>query len=140
MENSRVGALVNEDSNEKDEAQVDDETEEDAEEVEDEIDADAAEAAPIKIARDPGDPTPGERENHNITHIPYRSWCSICVIGRGQEESHFRRKEGEESCKPCMSFDYKSFGQEGDYDDKATAMVAKDDKFKMKFAHICEKN
>ena len=56
MENSRVGALVNEDSNEKDEAQVDDETEEDAEEVEDEIDADAAEAAPIKIARDPGDP------------------------------------------------------------------------------------
>jgi len=135
MENSRVGAMVNE----KNEAQDGDETEEDAEEVEDEIDAEAAEAAPIKIARDPGDPTPGEREIHNITHIPYRSWCSICVIGRGQEESHFRQKEGEVSCKPCMSFDYKSFGQEGDYDDKATAMVAKDDKFKMKFAHICEK-
>ena len=49
MKNSGVGALVNEDSNEQNEAQVDDETEEDAEDVEDEIDADAAEAAPIKV-------------------------------------------------------------------------------------------
>ena len=120
--------MVNEDGDEQDEAQV-----------EDEIDTDGAEDAPIKIAKDPGDPTPEEREQHNATHIPYRSWCPICVKGRGKEESHKRQKGGDESCKPHICFDYKSFGQEDDYDDKATALVIKDETTKMKFAHICEK-
>jgi hypothetical protein len=128
MSASGVGAMVNWEGDKQDEVQE-----------EEEIDADAAEAAPVKVARDPGDPTPGEREHHNATHIPYRSWCPICVKGKGKEESHRTQKIGDASCKPHMCFDYKSFGQEGDYDDKATALVIKDEITKMKFAHICEK-
>ena len=26
--------------------------------------------------RDPGQPTPTERAEHELTHIPYRSWCA----------------------------------------------------------------
>ena len=35
-----------------------------------------------------------------------------------------------------MCFDYKTFAQEADYDDKATVLVCKDEITKMKFAHI----
>ena len=125
---SGVGERVRMEGDEQDDAQE-----------EEEIDAEAAEDAPVKIARDPGDPTPGERERHNATHIPYRSWCPVCVKGKGKEESHRRQKRGDESCKPHLCFDYKTFGQEGDYDDKATVLVCKDEITKMKFAHICER-
>ena len=63
----------------------------------------------------------------------------MCVKGKGKEESHRRQKRGDESCKPHLCFDYKTFGQEGDYDDKATVLVCKDEITKMKFAHICER-
>ena len=122
---SGVGERVGKEGDEQDDAQE-----------EEEIDA---EDAPVKIARDPGDPTPGERERHNATHIPHRSWCLVCVKGKGKEESHRRQKRGDESCKPHLWIDYKTFGEEGDYDDKATVLVCKDEITKMKFAHICER-
>ena len=103
-----------------------------------EIEAEGQEDAPVKIARDPGNPTPQEREVHNATHVPYRSWCPICVKAKGKEEAHRDLKGKEKSVKATISFDYKSFGQEGATDDKATALVYRDDKTKMVFGHICE--
>ena len=94
------------------------------------VEADSEESAPIKIARDPGDPSSREREDHCVTHLPYRSWCPICVKAKGKEEAH-RKRESERSIKATVSFDYKAFGQEIDYDDKATAIVLKDDKTKI---------
>ena len=105
---------------------------------EDRVDMEPQEDAPVKIARDPGDPTPQEREEHNATHMPYRSWCPVCVKAKGKEEAHRSRKSGDKSCKATISFDYKTFGQEEDEDDKATAIVYKDDKTKMIFGHACE--
>eukprot|EP00974_Lingulodinium_polyedra_P125558 11195032-Lingulodinium_polyedra.AAC.1 len=75
------------------------------------------EDAPVKIARDPGDPTPQEREEHNATHVPYRSWCPVCVKAKGKEEAHRSSKGQEKSCKATISFDCKTFGQEEDEDD-----------------------
>ena len=94
------------------------------------------EPAPVQIARDPGDPTAEEREDHCVTHIPYRSWCPVCVKAKGRESAH-HSIPGERSCKPVVSFDYKTFGQEGDYDDKATVIVSKDDKTKIISSHVC---
>ena len=34
-----------------------------------------------KIARDPGQPTARDREIHEVTHIPPRSWCDHCMQG-----------------------------------------------------------
>ena len=56
-----------------------------------------AEEAPVRIARDPGDPTEEEFENHCVTHLPFRRWCPICVKAKGNEDSH---KSAEESTKP----------------------------------------
>ena len=40
-------------------------------------------AANVKIAVSPKQPTDAEREEHRVTHCPYRSWCRECVEGRG---------------------------------------------------------
>ena len=37
------------------------------------------EDAPIRLPRNPADPLPEEREKHWKTHLPYRSWCPVCV-------------------------------------------------------------
>ena len=35
------------------------------------------EARPPEVLRDPGAPTFKEMEEHNTTHLPFRSWCPI---------------------------------------------------------------
>ena len=84
------------------------------------------EEAPVKVARDPGNPTTEEVDNHFVTHFPYRSWCPVCVMAKGKEEAHFRSKEKEKSKVPIIGIDYKVFGQEIETDDKATAIVMRE--------------
>ena len=38
-----------------------------------------------KALTSPLEPTQQERELHNLTHLPYRSWCEICVKAKGKE-------------------------------------------------------
>ena len=85
---------------------------------------DGPEEAPIKIPREPGDPTPEEFENHCVTHLPHRPWCEVCIRARGKEEAH-RRKTRDEDGTPIVSIDYKAFGAT-DSDEKITTMVIKD--------------
>ena len=28
-------------------------------------------------------PTKAEREEHDVSHVPYRPWCRFCVMGEG---------------------------------------------------------
>ena len=44
-------------------------------------------------ARDPGDPTEEEKEDHRCSHLPYRSWCRWCVMGRGTGQPHQQREQ-----------------------------------------------
>ena len=94
-------------------------------------------AAPIVILRDPGAPSAQEIEEHDPTHLPYRSWCPVCVAACGKEDGRFQSKEKDRGGKPIVSLDYKSFGQEGKLDDKATSIVVRDNESKTTFAHIC---
>ena len=41
---------------------------------------------------DPKLPPRAEVEAHNLTHLPYRSWCKHCVRGRGKELPHEKAK------------------------------------------------
>ena len=50
------------------------------------------EARAPEVLRDPGAPTLQEVEEHNITHMPFRSWCPRCVTGKAQERPH-RKQE-----------------------------------------------
>ena len=47
-----------------------------------------------KRVQDPRVPTQAEVDEHNMTQVPYGSWCTHCVRGRG--EAHPHRKSGEE--------------------------------------------
>ena len=62
------------------------------EEVKDES---SSEGARPKVKRKPRLPTKQEREEHEATHIPFRSWCRHCVRGRVRnltlEAAHARR-------------------------------------------------
>ena len=103
------------------------------------IGIDEVTSPPIRIAKDPTAPTAEEREAHNVTHLPYRSWCSTCVEAKGKEDGHCQKKEGEKSDKPTVGIDYKSFGQSAKEDDKATAIVIRDKSTRNTYAHICER-
>ena len=55
----------------------------------------SAEARPPEVLRDPGAPTQREVEEHNITHLPFRSWWQYCVSGKAQDRQHRMRKEDQ---------------------------------------------
>ena len=46
------------------------------------------EVAPSKSLTNPSQPTAAELAKHRIDHLPYRSWCKWCVMGRGRGSPH----------------------------------------------------
>ena len=72
------------------------------------VDEDAEEehVAPAGL-RDPGQPSPAERAEHSLTHIPYRPWCQHCVRGKakGRQSRRIRGEQSESSC-PRIRLDY----------------------------------
>ena len=92
-----------------------------ADEVEEEqgIDDDEEGQQP-KVMRAPKAPTKAEREEHEATHLPFRSWCTHCLRGRGRNKPHQRQVVDEEIDKlkvPKISMDYFFMSQE---DEKAS--------------------
>ena len=49
-------------------------------------------ALPARGIKAPQQPTEQERREHNLTHLPYRSWCSICVENKGRANNHPTQK------------------------------------------------
>ena len=72
------------------------------------VDAEVEEEAEVqRPAADPGQPTRAQREEHNLTHFPFRSWCRACVLGRAKD-SPSRTVKGvfAESILPRVRMDY----------------------------------
>jgi len=59
----------------------------------------------IKIMTDHRKPTEREVELHNLTHLPYRNWCDVCVAAKCNDLDH-RRDVREARGLPEYSFDY----------------------------------
>ncbi len=36
-----------------------------------------------------------ERDEHNLTHTPFRSWCPFCVAGRAKQWPHLKIKDDD---------------------------------------------
>lgn len=45
----------------------------------------ATKAKPLTM---PKQPTAQEIQEHNITHLPYRSWCPVCIQSKGRQANH----------------------------------------------------
>ena len=61
----------------------------------------------VKGRRAPKGPSKQEREEHELTHMPYRSWCKHCVRGRGINNPHKKRegeREEDEVTRICMGY------------------------------------
>ena len=46
------------------------------------------EAKKAKGLPTPPQPTEQERMEHELTHLPYRSWCPVCVRSKGRADNH----------------------------------------------------
>ena len=93
------------------------------------------EARRPEVLRDPGAPTPKEVEEHNVTHMPFRSWCPHCVSGKAQSRHHKRVDHQGEKQIPEVVFDYGFLGGKDD-EETLAVQVARDRRTQMLFAHV----
>ena len=79
--------------------------------------------AAVQVPRALPSPTlPAKRdvEFHNLTHIPYRSWCPFCVAARRKNRPHFA-SHGDARTVPLFCADY-AFARE-DADDECLPLL-----------------
>ena len=67
-----------------------------------EEDEDNQQAIKARATSMPKQPTEHEIMEHNLTHVPYRSWCPICIQGRGRSDAHPQRS----SSRPINQIDF----------------------------------
>ena len=97
------------------------------------------EAQSPKTLTSPITPTQKEIDEHYINHLPYRSWCPCCVMGRANEDPHRKvNEESKQSQIPTIGIDFGFAGEEEEIDDKINILVVKDHKTRAIFAHACE--
>ena len=90
-----------------------------------------------KLLGEPYVPTEAEREEHEKTHLPWRSWCPSCVGGGAVSQPHHPAPEDPTNARlPHVLMDYFFMGQD---DAKVLPMLGlKERQCKMKFAHMVE--
>ena len=54
----------------------------------------------------PNPPSKQERLEHEISHLPYRTWCPHCVRGKAKCHYHKMREDEEDRNVPVVAFDY----------------------------------
>ena len=76
--------------------------------------------------RQPTAPTRREREEHELTHLPFRDWCDDCVCGRGKERDHRRRERlSDEPRLPDVVMDFGQMGHTSGDRENADFVVMK---------------
>ena len=68
----------------------------------------------VRRLADPRLPTQDEIDLHNLTHVPNRNWCPVCVRCRGRDLDHRRAVEEERGISE-YAFDYCFPGDEFDF-------------------------
>jgi hypothetical protein len=96
-----------------------------------EIDAGARE---VKKMLDPKKPRADEIEEHCITHLPFRNWCSHCISGRGVGAPHYAGKG--DSGMSEMHMDFMFIGQEGEPGVTVPVLVVRERSTRMTMAAV----
>ena len=69
------------------------------------VEIEPEEPEPIVVAPSPELPSAADIEQHRVTHIPFRSWCRHCCMGRGTGEQRGRH-QGRTHDIPIIGVDY----------------------------------
>ena len=83
------------------------------------------------LLRGPNEPSQSELDIHNLTHLPYMSWCPHCVATRRPNVVHVSSKS--ESTIPLLVTDY-CYVRDSVDQDLLTVLVARVFPWKMTFA------
>ena len=52
-------------------------------------------------------PTQAKREEHEVTHVPFRDWCTPFMMGRGRTHHHATKQRSEdETRRPTFAMDH----------------------------------
>ena len=73
---------------------------------------------------DPKEPTEREKLDHELTHLPYRSWCRHCVRGRGKAAVH--KKQADSGILHELHFDFAFLGDEDRPGECVTMLVVRE--------------
>ena len=73
----------------------------------------ASEIARPKMLTEPHKPTEAEVREHEVLHLPHRSWCKFCVRARGRPRGHAATGRSATGV-PRLSIDYMFAGQRVD--------------------------
>ena len=85
----------------------------------------------------PKAPSREAQMRHNLTHLPYASWCPWCVMGRKCNAPHLRTRAGEDRNLPLFVLDYCFVRDE--HDEKlAKVLVGKLYPYKKVFACVVD--
>ena len=96
----------------------------------------AEEAVGVRVAdRVDRPPSDAERRAHCRTHLPFRSWCSICVQGRAADAPHRRGLRAQEEPQDAVSFDY-CFLRDFSAGDYISMLVGRDRRTNMLLTHV----
>ena len=63
----------------------------DTENIDEDWDTEPAEAHEARVKSSPARPSADEVARHDVTHVPYRSWCPICIAASAREDRHPRQ-------------------------------------------------
>ena len=93
----------------------------------------SAEAHDARVKNSPVRQSADAVAKHDATHVPYRSWCPICVAASAREDPHPRRARTEtEAGLPVIQFDYDLL------EDHLTLLIVKDKQSGATVAYDCE--
>jgi hypothetical protein len=95
---------------------------------------DEGEEAESRPLRAPMRPTAEMVEAHAVSHLPFRSWCSFCVRGRGQSIPHHGIQKSDEQL-PTISVDYGFGGSPESPANELPILIVKDRFSKCVWAH-----
>ena len=99
------------------------------------------EGADVKARKLGKEPMKDDIEKHELTHIPFRNWCSDCVRGRAVNPGHYIQTNKEDEEVPVISIDYMYLkAREGDetIEEGQPILIMKDRKSKTITAHVVE--
>ena len=79
-------------------------------EVQEVDEEDPQQAKPARGLKAPAEPTQQERAKHELTHLPFRSWCPTCVANKRRADNYPKQT----SKMPVVQFDFCYFKTAGE--------------------------
>ena len=78
---------------------------------------------PPRPLPEPKVPTSAQVAAHNLTHLPYRTWCAHCVAARRPNSHHLSASSNSQRSTPLLVADY-CFIRDNEDEETATVLVA----------------